>query len=130
MRHEVMEIIEKMGLEVNLRKVSQVVRKANTTEEAVRLYLADESAQKRDPDMEDYMRYNDLIAKANGLAKCRGEVADTMSAEDIAAGYTADAERAEYTAHIAKLMEEAKKHLDGAKRWATFCRVELRELVH
>lgn len=118
-RHEIMKYcIDNNIATYSFARLRKASKEANTIEEAISILTASEEKKPVDPDMQDYMAYNEAIRAAEYWAKLAGECGEGISAQDIADAINADRERAGYVAEVRKYLAIAESHYKGACRWA------------
>lgn len=82
-------------------------------------------ALNNDPDYVDFRAYKAAKAQAKFWRDLRASVGETAAPEDVITKEDYESSVAEANVNIAKYEAIMNEHLEGAKRWARECRVEL-----
>lgn len=124
---EVAEILQEKGIEFSMSDLREACGTCESIEQAVARFS--KQAEEVPSDLDEYMEYNRAMKQVHFWLKFRAEIGETDSAEDIA--ITSD-DRSEGIAlanvRIGEYIDRAKAHLEGAKRHARSCRIELEEI--
>lgn len=112
---EIVRELKKRGIQEYCLSNFRNAVKAATMDEAISIMIGKEPEKQVDSDMLDYQAYNSAIRQAQYFAQLAAEVGDSLSADDILA---TQEEKSESDKKVNEYLEVAKKHFNGACRWA------------